>query len=110
MVIAQPHLSLTPNAPFRCLDIRRPAQLAMIDRTLTLARQATHGAGKTHFTIFPEYSIPGLEGIARIEEALEQAEWPNETIVIGGVDALTKNEFATLVDTAHTHYDSEKND
>jgi len=33
---------------------------------MAVARQTPHEAEKTHFTVFPEYSIPGLDGIALI--------------------------------------------
>jgi hypothetical protein len=100
MVIAQPFLSLTDVEPYRCTAAATPSQLAVLTRTLEVAREARHGAGKTHFTIFPEYSIPGLPGIALVQAAIEGADWPAGTIVIGGVDALSKQDFSTLaVDT-----------
>src|ERR1017187_8661081 len=84
MVIAQPHLSLTTEEPFKCTDEAKGQQLNVLTQTLSIARQARHRAVKTHFTIFPEYSIPGLDGIALVDNALRAAEWPPGTIVIGG--------------------------
>jgi len=46
--------------PYRCTVASTPAQLSALTRTLEISREAQHGAGKTHFTVFPEYSIPGL--------------------------------------------------
>jgi hypothetical protein len=109
MVIAQPHLSLTAVEPYRCTTQAKPQQLTMISETLNVAQAARHGAPKTHFTIFPEYSIPGTDGIALIEAALQSAHWQNGTIVIGGTDALTKLEFATLANSPGTHLDSTSN-
>jgi hypothetical protein len=105
MVIVQPHLSLTEVEPYRCKAQAKTQQLAMISETLDVSRAAQHGASKTHFTIFPEYSIPSPEGIALVEAALQAPEWPNATIVIGGTDALSKAEFATLAETPGTYLD-----
>lgn len=109
MVIAQPFLSLTDVEPYQCTLQAKPSQLAVLTDTLAVARAALHGEDKTHFTIFPEYSIPGLDGIALIEQALNEADWPTETIVIGGTDALSKSDFETLVGEAGTHLDTVHN-
>ncbi len=110
MVIAQPFLSLTDVEPYRCTVASTPGQLAVLARTLDISREAQHGAGKTHFTIFPEYSIPGLPGIALVQAAVESADWPAGTIVIGGVDALSKQDFCALAGSARTHLDNVGND
>ena len=83
MVIVQPHLSLTEVEPFCCNTQAKPQQLAMISETLDVSCAARHGASRTHFTIFPEYSIPSPEGIALIDAALQAPEWPNATIGLG---------------------------
>ena len=106
MVIAQPYLSLTAAEPYQCTTQAKPQQLAMITDTLQVAHAAQHGASKTHFTVFPEYSIPGLEGIALVENALGSDDWPTETIVIGGTDALSKQNFVTLANAPRTHLDT----
>jgi hypothetical protein len=105
MVIAQPHLSLTAVEPYWCAQQAKPQQLAMLSETLNVSRAARHGAPKTHFTIFPEYSIPGPEGIALVEAAIRLPDWPCGTIIIGGTDALSKVEFAALTNAAGTHLD-----
>lgn len=109
MVIAQPYLSLTAAEPFQCTAQAKPQQLAVLTDTLEVARAARHGAPKTHFTVFPEYSIPGLDGIALVETALRAADWPNGTIVIGGTDALSKPDFATIAGTPGTYLDTMHN-
>lgn len=109
MVIVQPHLSLTAVEPYRCTAQAKPQQLAMVSQTLDVSRAARHGASKTHFTIFPEYSIPFPEGVALVESALQATEWPNGTIVIGGTDALSRPDFATLANTPGTHLDVNHN-
>ena len=105
MVIAQPFLTLTNIEPYRCTEQSKQQQIQMIRDTLEVARAVKHGAPKTHFTVFPEYSIPGLEGIALIDNALAQNDWPTGTIVIGGIDALIKSEFSTLAEEEGTHLD-----
>ena len=110
MVIAQPFLSLTDVEPYRCTAASTPNQLKVLTRTLDIAREAPHGAGQTHFTIFPEYSIPGLTGIGLVQAAVEDAQWPTGTIVIGGVDALSKQDFSTVAASARTYLDAVGND
>ena len=112
MVIAQPHVpgtSLTAAEPYQCTDQARPLQLAALKETLAVARSARHGALKTHFTVLPEYSIPGLDGIALVETALRAADWPSGTIVIGGIDALTQAQYVQLLEANSTHVDTARN-
>ncbi len=109
MVIVQPFLSLTDVEPYQCTALAKPSQLAVLTDTLAVARAAQHGEHKTHFTIFPEYSIPGLEGVALIEQALNEPDWPTGTIVIGGTDALSKLDFETLSGEQSTHLDTVHN-
>lgn len=106
MVIAQPHLSLTSVEPYQCTAQCKAQQLEMINDVLAVARAARHGAPKTHFTVFPEYSIPGLDGITLVEAALNGADWPPGTIVIGGTDALSKPDFVTIAGEKGTHLDT----
>ncbi len=106
IVAAQPYLELTNNEPFQCLSTEKGRQLDMLDATLAVALKAPHGASKTHFTLFPEYSIPGHDGIARIETALRAEQWPTGTIVIGGIDAMNRQEFVDLAEAPDTYLDS----
>jgi hypothetical protein len=106
MVIAQPYLSLTASEPYRCTPQTKPQQMQMLTDTLRVALAAVHGAPKTHFTIFPEYGIPGLDGIALLDTALRATNWPTGSIVIGGIDALSKPDLVTLVGEPGTHMDT----
>src|SRR5437016_14569711 len=81
MVVMQPFLDLT-DEPFRWQPARRVEQIAAIEHALGIARSADHGAEKTHFTVIPEYSIPGLDNVARMETVLRDPSWPAGTIVI----------------------------
>jgi len=106
MVIAQPYLLLTDVEPYKCTAQSKPHQLEVLTDTLSVARAARHGAPKTHFTVFPEYSIPGLDGIALVETALRADDWPTGTIIIGGTDALSKSDFVSLAGEPGTHLDT----
>ncbi len=106
MVVAQPHVVLVPHEPFTWDPAERQRALECIDETLAVSRSCEHGADRTHFTIFPEYTLPGLEGVDRITAAMQAAEWPAETIVIGGVDGLTKDQLVALVQGPNTTYDT----
>jgi hypothetical protein len=105
MVVLQPFLNLTTAEPFRCKDDAKKRVLASLSQTLEVARAAHHGAPKTHFTVFPEYSICGLDGIALIESALNAETWSNGTIIIGGTDALSKTDFTNLCAQVGSHVD-----
>jgi hypothetical protein len=109
MVIAQPYLTLTSQEPFRTVPACKAELLGNLTATLAVSRAAPHQAEKTHFTIFPEYSIPGLEGVDLIDAALADSQWPTGTIVIGGTDALSKADFASLAGRAGSHLDTEHN-
>jgi hypothetical protein len=109
MVIAQPYLSLTDAEPYRSIPATKAQQMQMLADTLEVAITAGHGASKTHFTVFPEYSIPGTDGIAQLETVLRSARWPGGTVVIGGTDALSKDEFGALAAGPGTYVDTAYN-
>lgn len=109
MVVAQPFISLSDTEPFRCEPAAKADQLKILTDTLQISMGNTHGAPKTHFTVFPEYCIPGLDGINQIQNVLESGDWPSATVVIGGTDALSKDEFTTLAGRPNTHLDTTHN-
>lgn len=109
MVIAQPCLSLTDTEPYQCTPDTKTQQIQMLTDTLKVALDARHGEPKTHFTVFPEYSIPGPDGIALVETSLRATDWPAGTIVIGGTDALSKVELVALAGKPGTHLDTVHN-
>ena len=79
MVIAQPYVpdtSLSAAEPYQCTEQAKQQQFAVLTETLAVARAARHGVDKTHFTIFPEYSIPGLEGISLVQDASSRTTGP----------------------------------
>jgi hypothetical protein len=111
MVIMQPHVdeNLTDNEPFRWKDEKKYDQIENIKRTLMIAKSEENGIQQSHFTIFPEYSIPGLDGASIIQCSMEMADWPNNTIVIGGIDGLNKAQYGELTKEAIVS-DSNKED
>lgn len=107
IVIAQPFIPLTQIEPYKCISVEAANQA--ITKTLELALARPHGLSKTHFTIFPEYSIPGVAGIETIEGVLQNPNWPSGTVVIGGTDALSKTELITLASKSDTHINTTHN-
>jgi hypothetical protein len=83
--------------PFAWETAKKAAQITAIEETLRLAisRPANQHIS---FTIFPEYSVPGIDGINAIERILLTEEWPAQTVVIGGIDGLSKNDYGRLFD------------
>ncbi|MES3021728.1 MAG: hypothetical protein V4857_09120 [Pseudomonadota bacterium] len=107
MVIAQPYVEFNHVEPFPLTPEFRASALAGIDATLAVARQCTHGAGKTHFTIFPECTLPGLDGYDRITAAMADGSWPTGTVIIGGFEGLTRAQFGELIQRPGTAYDDQ---
>ena len=105
MVIAQPYVDFIHLEPFPLVPAVRAAALAGVDATLALARQCVHGADKTHFTIFPECTLPGLAGFDHIMVTMNDKSWPTGTVVIGGFEGLTREQFGELVQRPCTSYD-----
>lgn len=105
MVIAQPYITFTNQEPITCLPEHKRRTLRDIDATLNVARGCHHRGEKTHFTVFPECTLPGLDGVTHITAAMSRDDWPAETVIIGGVDGLTTETYAALLRAPHTHYD-----
>ena len=111
MVIAQPHLpkaAFTRSEPLSLTEHARTRQLDIVARTLDIAFSSPD-APPTHFTILPEYCIPGLEGVALIEDRLRANSWTNGTVVIGGLDGVSKDDYGQLLNADHTHHDRGRN-
>ena len=103
MVVAQPYLAdgaLTPQEPYRVAAEAKDRQLEIVKTTIDVARKE-----KADFTIIPEYSVPGLDGVGVIEERLRSEAWPTGAILIGGIDGLNKDEYASVVEADHTCVD-----
>lgn len=109
MVVAQPYIEFTAHEPFTWLPAQRARAFECVQTTLAVARSRAHRADKTHFTVLPELSIPGIEGVAGVTVAMQQEAWPVGTIVIGGVEGLTRDQYAELLALPNTNHDKEVN-
>ncbi len=113
MVVAQPFVDIEADfiheEPFTWTEQSKVRALECIDATLAVSLQAPQGAGKTHFTVFPECMLPGLEGVDRVTQAMQAEAWPVGTVVIGGIDGLTRDQFVELVQRPSTTHDAVNN-
>lgn len=97
MVLMQPFVRFAePVAePFKWDARRIEEQVNRITRTLEIASESDRSA---HFTLFPEYSVPGLVGVRAIEQYVSSEKWHCNSVLIAGVDGLTQEEFVDLQD------------
>ena len=113
LVVAQPFVDIEADfiheEPFTWTEQSKARALECIDTTLAVSLMAPQGVGKTHFTVFPECMLPGLEGVDRVTQAMQAEAWPVETVVVGGVDGLTRAQFVELVQRPNTTHDAVNN-
>lgn len=109
IVMMQPFIQLNVNShPYKWAVNKKQTQLDAINKTLQLSQAKHHGCQKTHFTIFPEYSIPGIEGINLINEFARDTQ-ESGTFIMAGIEGLTKEEYETLCNMPNTEvYDANK--
>lgn len=108
MVAAQPYLGdgiLTSQEPYRVTAQAKEQQLKIVKTTVNVAKEVN-----ANFTIIPEYSVPGLDGVAAIEDDLRSEAWPAGAILIGGIDGLSKQEYASVVASDRTCVDKANRD
>ena len=84
-----------PREPFRWSDAAITEQLNAINRTLDVAQNSFARRG-SNFTLFPEYAVPGIDGVSAINDRISETGWPNESIVIAGVHGITKSDYRDL--------------
>lgn len=104
IVAMQPFIRLhsATEEPFRWSNDAVDVQLAAIDRTLDIAR-CGFGGRSANFTLFPEYAIPGIAGASAINDRISAAAWPNESIIIAGVQGIPKDEYRDLCNVLAAH-------
>ncbi len=108
IVAAQPYLGdgiLTSQEPYQVVPQAKQQQLEVVKATVDVAREE-----KANFTIIPEYGVPGLEGIAVLEEDLRSETWPAGALLIAGIDGLTKQEYRSVVAADRTCVDAVNRD
>jgi len=91
-----------PEEPFQWANDAVEMQLAAIHRTLNIARDG-FGGRFANFTLFPEYAIPGIAGVAAINDRISANDWSNESIIIAGVHGIHKAEYRYLCDVLSAH-------
>ena len=112
ITMCQPYLpdaAFGPEEPYRLVEDVRPGQLDAIRSTLDTVSKDAERSFISHFTVFPEYSIPSGEGVALVDKSLRSDAWPSSTVVIGGIDGLTKDQYASLVGEENTRVDMARN-
>ena len=83
--------------PFQWADDAVDAQLIGVARTLQLARDGIAGRPAT-FTLFPEYSLPGLRGARVVDDEVRSTGWQNDTVVVAGVHGISRHDYGDLCD------------
>lgn len=97
IVLMQPLVKLTlDREPYRWPSTEVASQLDAVQRTLAIA--SSQGA---RFTILPEYTLPGLDGVRVVHQAVSDTSWPANSVVIAGVDGLDCNAYKTVWDILH---------
>jgi hypothetical protein len=76
--------------------------MGAILRTLEIGRTGFSGRS-ANFIVFPEYSVPGVRGAALINARISAADWPNESIVIAGLDGISKDQYGELCESMAAH-------
>ena len=112
MVVAQPYLPrdwFTSDEPYQFTPEAKQRQLEVLKQTLAVARVPHRDNLKTHFTIIPEYGIPGLDGVGVLENRLRSEDWPNGSVLVGGTDGLSRDQFEELLRGNRTHVDVNQN-
>ena len=95
VVAMQPYLELQLDEPFKLRENLVEDQLSAIRKTLALAQNSFNDRS-AHFTIFPEYSILGLQGIEIINQEISSTNWSNGSVILAGTHGLTKDEFQEI--------------
>lgn len=98
IVLMQPQIFLSDIEPFNWPEEKKQEQLSGIRRTFDIAKR-----DRAHFTLFPEYAIPGLDGVNEINDIVAEDDWSNNSIIIGGIDGLNKNQYQQLLIQPNTY-------
>jgi hypothetical protein len=93
VLCAQPFINLREpiQEPFPISDECQSRLSQGIDRVLHAANEF-----RPQFIVFPEFSIPGVAGVARLASVFNSDSIANSTILVGGVTGLSVKDFASL--------------
>lgn len=93
MLIVQPHLDFQQPAqePFpihpECIQRLGQSIDSVLDRAATL---------HPNVVLFPEFTLPGVEGVERLVTRLSEGAIPSPTIVIAGISGLSNADYRRL--------------
>lgn len=92
MALMQPYVKeyLITDPPIRWNEEFKKLQIERIMNTLEIARKS-----ESYFIVFPEYSIP-YDAIEKIENFINSSSCHNQTIIIGGIEGLNKEQYLEL--------------
>lgn len=95
MLLYQPHIEfeMPVSEPFRIATARKANHLDAIRRVLDCTASVNPS-----FVMLPEYSVPGVSGIELIHAAATDAAFPNNTVLIAGIDGLSKSEYGAAIE------------
>lgn len=104
MLIVQPYLELQspPQEPFPLRPGCRQHLLDAITNVFDVSRTYA-----PHFVLFPEFALPGVEGVERVAACLAADAVPSPMIAIGGLEGLSKAEYVRLCELNGIHVDPE---
>lgn len=103
MVMAQPFLKLQQTeSGFKVDNCLLGAHKKIIQSTLKLAGdlkfgKSTYNTNNTNFILFPELSLP-YDMISTIRDSMSQNSWPNNSILIGGLEGIGVNEYQKILE------------
>ncbi len=97
IVAMQPFIRLHPERrePFQWSNDAIEAQMTAINKTLDIAVQ-NYSDHSTRFTIFPEYAIPGIDGVSAINDRVCSDPWPKDSVIIAGIHGIQKEEYRQI--------------
>ena len=93
MMVVQPFLDLQEplREPF---PLRDACAARLMDAINSVFAKVTEH--RPHMVLFPEFALPGVQGVERVADALSSGGVASPTIVIGGVSGLTDEAFDEL--------------
>jgi len=86
----------TSTPPFRIREQERKRNTEMVTAVLQECASGDFLCSRPQFVLFPELSV-GLDAFAAVRRVMSSKEAPNNTVVVMGLETLSKEEFLALV-------------
>ena len=99
MAFAHLYLPVTVNAPFRILESARNSVATAWQNSLSAALDPIEGLPNSQIIVFPEFGLP-YDVLPKVEEILQSAACPPNTIIITGTEWLDNEQYSKLLDTS----------